>query len=146
MTMSIYMATTSIEAKKTAQEIMDLLGKNGAKYIQTEYANEEIIGIDFIIEHNGKKIPFRLPIRWEPVLNAMEKDKNTPRHFCKPDQAQRVAWRQIFRWVQAQFALIQIGMVDIKEVFLPYILVDRDTTYYEQVASKQFIQIGQGDD
>lgn len=137
----IYMASTSIETQKTAQEIMILLGKNKAKYIQTEYKDNEIIGIDFIIEYNDKKIPFRLPIRWEPVLEKMKEDKNTPKHLCNPEQARRVAWRQILRWMQSQFALIQIGMVDVKEVFMPYILIDNDTTYYEKILLKHFAQI-----
>ena len=36
------------------------------------------------------------------------------------DQAYRVAWRNILDWVQAQMALLEIGMAKMEEVFLPY--------------------------
>src|SRR6266478_5746936 len=41
------------------------------------------------------------------------------------EQAYRVAWRNILDWVQAQMALLEIGMAKIEEVFLPY-MQDRE--------------------
>ena len=142
----IFMATTKIEAEKTAGEISALLSKSGkVKFIQTEYAAGDIVGISFIVMVGEQKVPFRLPAKWQPVLEAMGKDKHTPRHLIYPTQARRVAWRQILRWIQAQMALIEVGMVDIKEVFLPYMMVNLKTTFYEKLEQQQFKMLSAGE-
>ena len=136
----IFMATTKIPAEKTAGEISTLLSKSGmVKYIQTEYDAGDIVGISFIILAGEQKVPFRLPAKWQPVLDAMKKDRHTPKHLHTPEQARRVAWRQVLRWVQAQMALIEVGMVDIKEVFMPYLMVSREQTLYERLQGQNFM-------
>lgn len=135
----IYMASTSISPDKTAAEIMALLGKKGARRIVTEYEAGEISAISFAIEIQGKLVPFRLPIKWERCLEAMKRDRETPKHYCKPEQAKRVAWRQVLRWLQAQFALVDTGMADFAEVMLPYVQVSINQTFYEQIAHEGFV-------
>lgn len=138
----IFMASTKIPAEKTAGEIMTLLSKSGmVKYIQTEYNGGDIAGISFIVLMGEQRVPFRLPARWEPVLKAMNEDRHTPQYLCITDQARRVAWRQILRWIQAQMALIEVGMVDIKEVFMPYLMVAKDQTLYDQLKEQKFKMI-----
>lgn len=135
------MATTKIDCTKTAGEIMQLLSKHGATQILTLYDVGEITGLSFIITKNKKDLPFRLPIRWEPVLEAMGEDRHTPQSLCKPDQARRVAWRQIKRWIEAQLALLSTGMVQMEEVFMPYLLVNQKETLYEKIEASKFKQI-----
>ena len=138
----IFMATTKIPAEKTAGEISTMLSRSGmVKYIQTEYDGGDIVGISFIVTTGEQRVPFRLPAKMEPVLEAMRKDKKTPRHLLNLEQARRVAWRQVLRWVQAQMALIEIGMVDIKEVFMPYIMVSKEQTLYDQIKGKNFMML-----
>ncbi len=45
--------------------------------------------------------------------------------------AARVAWRIIKDWVAAQLAIVESGMVEIAEVFLPYQLVADDKTVFD---------------
>jgi hypothetical protein len=138
----IFMATTKISADKTAGEISSLLSRSGrVKYIQSEYDNGEIIGISFIVISGAQEIPFRLPAKWEPVLEAMKKDRRTPRHLLTPEQARRTAWRQVLRWVQAQMAFIEVGMVDIKEAFMAYLMVSTKQTLYEKLRGLNFNMI-----
>ena len=138
----IFMATTKIPAEKTAGEISTLLSKSGmVKYIQTEYGAGDIMGISFIVMAGDQKVPFRLPARCQPVLDAMKKDRHTPKHLHNPEQARRVAWRQILRWVQAQMALIEVGMVDIKEVFMPYLMISKEQTLYERLQGQNFMML-----
>jgi hypothetical protein len=142
----IFMAITKIPAEKTAGEINVLLSRSGlVKYIQSEYDCGDIVGVSFIIMTGEIRIPFRLSVKWEPVLAAMKKDKHTPRTLHTIVQAKRVAWRQILRWVQAQMALIDLGMVDIKEVFMPYIMVSKEETFYEKLQGNNFVLISQAD-
>ena len=61
-----------------------------------------------------------------------------------PAWAKRVAWRQILRWVQAQLAMIDTGMVKSEEVFLPYAMVnasDGQKTMYEAMAERKFMAL-----
>jgi len=139
--MSIYMATTKKSPEQTAGQISSLLAAVGAKSVLTEYEDDgKAIGIAFRLLRGGQLLSFSLPVRWEPVLKAMENDKRTPNHLCHEDQAKRVAWRQIFRWVQAQLALIDVGCVEPEEVFLPYLQVDKTgQTLFEKLNNNQFL-------
>lgn len=137
----IFMASTKINEHKTATEIMQLLSKYGVSDIRMQYDNGKIIGLQFAIEYNTTKIPFKMPIKFEGVLDSMSNDKQTPRSLCNIEQASRVAWRQILRWLQAQMALIEVNMVDIKEVFMPYIMISKEQTLYEKLEQEKFMQI-----
>lgn len=44
--------------------------------------------------------------------------------------------RVALRWVQAQAALITLGMAKFEEVFLPYLLVANDMTVYQLLESR----------
>jgi hypothetical protein len=132
-----FMASTKIVSEKTASEIQMLLGQKGASRILTEYEGKEISALSFMIEVNGKSIPFRLPLRWASCLAAMRSDRSTPRHYCNEDQAKRTAWRVLLRWVQAQFALIDTQMASITEVMLPYAQIG-EYTLYEKLEREQF--------
>src|SRR4030066_852046 len=99
----IFMASTGISAEKTASEISIILSRsNMVKYIQFEYDEGSITGISFIIMVGAKRLPFKLPARWEPVLDAMNNDRRTPRHSCTPDKARREAGRKSPRGVRGQ--------------------------------------------
>ena len=55
------------------------------------------------------------------------------------EQAYRVAWRNILDWVQAQMALLEIGMVKMEEVFLPYMQDRQGVTYFERMEQRGFL-------
>lgn len=131
------MGTTQIEAEKTSSEIIAILGKSGATHIVSQYDGGKIIGLSFFIEYNEHKLHFKLPVRYEPVLAIMKKDKHTPKRLCNEEQAKRVAWRQIKRWIEAQMALVEVNMVDIKEIFMPYLVVKNNISLYEDFIGKR---------
>ena len=54
-------------------------------------------------------------------------------------QAYRVAWRNILDWVQAQMALLEIGMAKIEEVFLPYMQDREGVTFFERMEQRGFL-------
>ena len=136
----LYMGTTKKEATKTAGEIQSLLSHFGIERMQTTYAKGECIGLDFIINIDGSDIPFSLPVRWEPVLELLKRSK-VARSLRTPEQARRVAWRQVFRWVQAQLALVETGQVKVEEIFMPYIMVNNSQTMFEQLTEKGFTRL-----
>ena len=134
----IYMGSTKIEPEKTVSEIMKLLSKQNVKRIMTVYEGGEIVGLTFFIVHGDDELPFKLPVRWQPVLRYMMDDRHTPSHLCRNDQAKRVAWRLILRWIEAQLALVEIDMADIKEIFMPYLITVEGVTLYQMMEAKSF--------
>jgi Fe-S cluster biosynthesis and repair protein YggX len=53
------------------------------------------------------------------------------------EQAKRIAWRQIYRWLQSQLALINTEMVSIREIFLSFQLCKNQNTIFENIISNQ---------
>ncbi len=77
-------------------------------------------------------IPFKLPARVDPIYRIIHnggRHRNAGRDL---DQARRVAWRQLYRWILAQTAIIETGMVEAAEVFYPYLQVSPEQTVYER--------------
>lgn len=142
--MSFYMATTKIESHKTSGEITSLLSKRGVSEILTGYENGEITSLSFRINRGGILIPFKLPIKYKQVLEAMKRDRGTPRHLCNEAQAIRTAWRLILRWVEAQLAMVECGAADLEEVFMPYAQISNEETVYERFQKSKFKLLGSG--
>lgn len=123
---TLYMETTKIPVGQTVSQIQRILGEYGACAVMTEYKDKEVLAVCFKVMFLDKDIPFRLPCRWnyiyKTMMNRVRKSrKNTEENIR--EQAKRVAWRQILRWVEAQMALVETEMVKVHEVFLPYIQV-----------------------
>ncbi|MCW5981972.1 MAG: hypothetical protein KIT09_28060 [Bryobacteraceae bacterium] len=143
MKQTLYMETTEIPAQKTAAEITDLLVRHGATQIALDYRDQKIVGLRFSYSVHGVIVPFAMPVRLEPVFQLLwsrrderrlpwrEEEKEKLRRKDRA-QAERVAWRQLLRWIQAQLALIDAGMVETAEVFLPYIHGPRGRTMFEE--------------
>src|SRR6185503_7232743 len=118
--MAILNYTTSIESEKSIAEIQKCLVKRGATKIVTDYVGEIPTAVTFALMLNGNMIGFQLPANASGVLKAMQNDRKVPRNKCTQEQAQRVAWRIVNSWVQAQCAIIDAQLAHVTEVFLPY--------------------------
>lgn len=143
--MAILNYTTTVDALKTVQEIECILMKHKAKSIMKNYDGESIIGLSFLIDTGVQQIPIRLPVKVEECLKVLEKEKReNPRKQIKDtrEQAERVAWRILKDWVEAQMALLDIEMVRFEEIFLPYIETQGGKTVYELLEEKQFLLEG----
>lgn len=139
---ALFMETTTVDATRTAAEIRIELLKAGATKIMEEYERGVVVGLTFSIPVDEGDLPFRLPVRVEPVfkvINGRRKYNSDRQTHAAKDRAQavRVAWRQLYRWIQAQVALIQTGMVRTQEVFLPY-LTNHHQTLYEVMEAGGF--------
>jgi hypothetical protein len=124
--MPILNYTTTIAPAKTVGEIQAMLAKAGATRILTEYEQGAPAAISFEL----KPYQYRLPCRFEGIARVIYRDRDIPPRLRTAEQAQRVAWRIIKDWIEAQLAIIQSQMVTPDEVFLPYRLnVDGETLY-----------------
>ena len=74
----------------------------------------------------------------------MRADRQIPKRFKTTVQADRVAWRILKDWVEAQLALIATQMVSLDQIMLPYMLMDEGLTVYD-LYRKQQLAIGSGD-
>lgn len=138
----LFMETTQISAEKTAAEVTAVLVKSGARRLMTEYgADKQICGLRFELDVNGKPWVCVLPAREEPVFKIINGRRSTwDRKQVKNVEkdratARRVAWRQLLRWIQAQIAMIETGMVEPGEVFMPYVEVAPGVTAYQSLIS-----------
>lgn len=144
--MAILNYTTTIDAFKTVSEIEYILMKHKAKSIMKNYEGETITGLSFLIDTGIQQIPIRLPVKVDECLKVLKKEKSAnPRKQIKDtrEQAERVAWRILKDWVEAQMALLDIEMVRFEEIFLPYIETNTGQTIYERLEGKQFLLEGQ---
>ena len=143
--MAILNYTTTIDSFKTVSEIEYILMKHNAKSIMKNYEGETITGLSFLIDTGVQQIPIRLPVRVDECLKVLKKEKReNPQKKIKDtrEQAERVAWRILKDWVEAQRALLDIQMVRFEEIFLPYIQTNNGQTVYEKLAERQFLLEG----
>lgn len=82
---------------------------------------------------------YRLPSNAEGVFKVMRRDSKIPSKLQTKEQAQRVAWRIVKDWVEAQMAIIEAGIVSAEQVFLPYAQTKSGETVYE-LFEKQGLQ------
>lgn len=143
--MAILNYTTTVDSFKTVSEIEYILMKHHAKSIMKNYDGESITGLSFLIDTGAQQIPVRLPVRVDECLRVLKKEKReNPRKQINDtrEQAERVAWRILKDWVEAQMALLDIEMVRFEEIFLPYIQTNNGQTVYERLEEKQFLLVG----
>lgn len=136
--MAILNYTTQIAAEKTVTEIQSLLAKAKACAVLTEYDDGVLSAISFRINSPHGLLSFRMPANIQKIYQVIVRDRRiTPRLRTK-EQAARVAWRILKDWLEAQMAIIEAGMVDLTQVFLPYMQSEDGTTLYEALEQRGF--------
>jgi hypothetical protein len=112
--------TTTIAAFKTASEIEHILMKHKAKSVMKEFDGDSITGLSFLIDTGHSQVPIKLPVKVDACLAVLKKEKRDGGKNIKDtkEQAERVAWRILKDWVEAQMALLDIEMVQMEEIFI----------------------------
>ena len=133
--MAILNYTTTIDTTKK------ILAQHKAKAILTEFNNQgEIIALSFKIDTSRGELGIKLPANVEAVYQILEiqKRKNSKIKATK-EQATMVAWRIIKDWVEAQMAILETQMVEMEEIFLPYMINNNGQTLYESFKNNQLM-------
>ena len=125
--------TTEIEAFRSIGEIQGMLASHGATKIMVDYESGPPVGVTFAIDTEHGVRGFSLPANVDGVRAVFAKQ----RVKAQPGQAERTAWRNIRDWIYAQMALIEAGMVQMDEVFLPYLVDSHGNTLYQAYLSGQ---------
>jgi hypothetical protein len=125
--------TTTIDAAKTASEIVARLVANGARKIGLEYDERRRPSwISFRAETPFGEQSYRLPVNLaavETTLGRLAHAGKIPARYATRDQAERTGWRIVKDWIEVQMAIVAVGMASLDEVMLPYML-QGDTTFY----------------
>lgn len=121
--MALLNYTTKIEPEQTIREIQKMLSKHGVTAMMTEYDGPHVSSVSFQMNLKGRLMAFRLPCNWRAVLEIFKEDYSIKRAFVNEPQAIRTAWRIIFEWTRAQLALVEVGMVTVPQIFLPYTIM-----------------------
>ncbi len=133
-------------------ELQQTLGTHGAKHISYDFGDDgRVQGITFTVKVNDRFFPIKLPARVEQAQAVLRKQweagiishKVGKEKAYGDEQAYRVAWSNILDWVQAQMALLEIGMAEMEEIFLPYMQDNQGVTYFERVKERGFL-LGEG--
>jgi len=148
MAKTLFMETTEVPAARTAGEVCAELIKSGATQIATDYTNGKVTGLRWTMLVNGQHALFEMPARVEPIYVIFSKRKGhrTGRNSAGQvvfldlmEKAERVAWRQLLRWVQAQNAMIECGMIQPMEVFTAYwIPPGQERTLFQNIMDQNF--------
>ena len=104
----------------------------------------EIVGLKWRVRTPHGDLPFSLPVNAEAVDKVLERQyqaRQVPRSATGPDQARRVAWRNLFHYVQAQMALLDTEMVSLDQLFLPYLVTRHGKTLYDHMLMDGFKQL-----
>jgi hypothetical protein len=144
--MPILNYTTEVPADRTVAEIQRTLARAGAGSVRIDYDQGEPAAVSFLLMLGGQPAPFRLPSNWQGVWAIIRKDTTVPRRLRTEAQAQRIAWRVVKDWVEAQLALIQSGQASLAQLFLPHAVRADGRTLFEVVAADPHLLLGQGGD
>jgi len=135
--MALLNYTTTVSADRTVAEIHKMLVGAGARQIMSTYnADSRPVGVAFAVETALGLRHFHLPVRSDRVEAVLLKQR-VERRFCNPQQAERVAWRIIKDWLEAQLAIIRAEMVTFDQVMLPYMATDGGQSMYELYREQQ---------
>lgn len=128
--------TTKVNVFNTLGEIQAQLVKHGAKKIMQDYDEAgHITALAFMIDTPLGTRGVRLPANAEAVHAVLIQQKVK----CDRDQAERVAWRIIKDWVEAQMAILESEMVQMDEIFLPYMIDRSGKTLFQKYQNGQLL-------
>lgn len=132
--------TTKVNVYTTLGEIQSQLVKHGAKKIMQDYDdNGHISALTFQIDTPAGLRAIRLPANVDAVRKVLAKQKVK----CDREQAERVAWRIVKDWVEAQMAILESEMVQIDEIFLPYMINNSGQTLFQAYRNNQILLEGE---
>lgn len=140
--MPILNYTTTVPAARTVGEVQAMLAGAGASAIMLRYEAGLPVALAFRLTTAVGEREFALPCRWREVQAVLRKQRVEAR-FLKDAHALNVSWRILKDWVEAQLAIVQAGLVQADEVFLPYLLTGQGVTVYEQFTSSRLLGAGE---
>lgn len=121
--MPILNYTTTVPATRSATEITTRLAKHGARMVSTRYDAGTPVAVAFTIDTEFGPRGFDLPANVDGVYKAISRyESGVPPRYRNRPQAERISWRILKDWIEAQLALIEAGLSSLDTVMLPYMV------------------------
>lgn len=142
--------TSTMPVDRILAGIQEELRHARATSILFEYTDSgEIKAIFFKIRsESGEELPFRIPTKVEEAYKKLFANAREPRFYNRSrveealerrkDQAKRTAWKIVYDWLKAQLTIIELQQAKAEEVFLPYLMVEKNMTLFESMQSRHF--------
>ena len=137
--------TTKIDANTTILEIENMLVNFGATDVWKQYDAGVVIALNFAIDTEFGKMPFKLPLNIKEIRETLtiQRQKgniNIPQRLLQDNKHSiNVGWRIIKDWIDSQLSLIELDQVKIEQIFLPYAYdMATDKTFYEALKERKF--------
>jgi hypothetical protein len=134
--MAILNYTTEVSTARTVGQIQEILAKAGANQILAAYESGRVVALSFSIETALGEQVYRLPADPGRVLAVLKRQRVAGR-YATLEHAERVAWRIVKAWIEAQLAIIQTEMVTLDQVMLPYMRQADGSTVYQHYLEQQ---------
>ena len=126
--------TTKVDVYTTLGEMQRQLAKHGAKKIMQDYDDDgHITALSFMVDTPTGPRGIRLPANVDAAYAVLRRQKVK----CDRAQAERVAWRILKDWVEAQMAILESEMVQMDEIFLPHMVGKNGQTLFEAYRNDQ---------
>jgi len=135
--MPILNYTTKVPAAQSVAQIQEILGAKGACCVSVDYINGKASAIAFGLKIGISEVGFRLPCNIAGVSQALKKSSRRGSAYKNSAQVERIAWRIVKDWVEAQMALVEANQAEIGEVFLPYAVHNDGQTFFQHFKTKQ---------
>ena len=98
--------------------------------------------MSFRVDTPRGRLPFRLPVDVDAVHRTLShqwaKGRKVSQRQASADHARNVAWRILKDWIEAQMALIETEMVELEQIFLPFMQVDEKRNLYQAMLEHGF--------
>ena len=141
--------TSDVKPSKTIGELETLLVSAGARNISKDYdAAGNVTAFFFAIPTQRGAISFRLPCNIDAVYGFLV---NQRKHFQSGtrakirEQSERVAWRILLDWVDAQLSMIMAQQVKPEQAFFAYIInPNTGQTLFEHMEQQNFLMLSDG--
>lgn len=144
--------STTISASQTAAEMQALLAQHGARRISIDYDQEAVpCAIEFTLETPHGQRSFALPAEADRMEQLLAREEAAGRlkagsraERTSRAQAERVAWRVMKTWLEAQLALVDAALIDMDQALFPFLKAAPDKTLFEVYRERESLALGGG--
>src|SRR5882724_8918263 len=120
--MPILNYTTEVPAATTISQVIGMLARKGAQSITQDFLGDgRVKAVSFVLRVGVMPVRFLLPANTDGVAGVLRKEnpytsrsRGTRNDYedKQKQQAERIAWRILKDWVEAQMALIESGQAE----------------------------------
>lgn len=137
--MAILNYTTKVPVSRTMTEITEVLVKAKAQAIMSEYEDGVVSHISFRMVTDQGILSYRLDANIDGVYAAIKADKSIEPRYKSREKAERIAWRIVKDWLEAQMAMVEAKLASLPQVMLPYMQTSNGQTPYQRFVNNKSV-------